>query len=260
MTNESGIDEVGITRMIGGGYLMVCHIPVFRDKEGVRWIDDLWYKDLVQHVEYIENFTIACPCIDGPSPGNSVRVEDRRIKFVDLPGRYKLTLRLPWTFFRLFRGVGDAEIVHTGLGGWLPISLGNMTAFLAKVRRRFLIVIVESAPWRLVPGSRPSIVARLKSVLAESMNRWCLNHVDLAVFTQARYKQSLMRRRQERGHVIHASWIDEDVIISNQQAMDSWDEKVSGVRRARASAAGADPQADDGALCADLGAADESAG
>ena len=36
--------------------------------------------------------------------------------------------------------------------------------------------------------------------------------------------------------------------------------RAYGVRRARASLAGADPQADDGALCADLGAADEPFG
>jgi glycosyltransferase involved in cell wall biosynthesis len=48
----------------------------------------------------------------------------------------------------------------------------------------------------------------------------------LAIFTQNEYRQSLLVRQPERGHVIHASWIDEDVIISDAQAESIWREKI----------------------------------
>jgi len=212
-------------------YLLVLQIPVYRDAEGTRWLDRLWYKDLIEHVEYIDHFTLACPCIDvrEPPPG-TVRVEDRRVRWVDLPGRRKLTLKLPVTVAKLWRAVSRARVVHTGLGGWLPISICNLTSFFARLRGRFLLVVVESSPWRLVPGRPASTLARLKAALAEWMNRRCLDSVDLAVFTQAKYKESLMLQRPERGHVIHASWIDVAVIVPPQEAQRSWSDKLSSGR------------------------------
>lgn len=207
-------------------YLLVLHIPVYRAADGTRWTDGLWYKDLAEHLAYIEDFTLACPCMDMPANTASlVQVTDPRIKFVDLPGRRKLTTGLPSTVKRLWQAVGRADIVHTGLGGWLPISLGNMTSFMATLRRRFLFIIVESSTWRLVPGRAYSFSERLKARLAEWMNRNCLARVDLAVFTQAQYKQSLMVRHPERGHIIHASWIDAALIAPRQDAERSWSEK-----------------------------------
>lgn len=204
-------------------YLLVLHIPVYVAADGARWIDGLWYKDLVEHLAYIDDFTLACPCMPLPSDTSSlVRVTDPRIKFVDLPGRRKLTLGLPATVRRLWQAIGCAEIVHTGLGGWLPISLGNMTSFMARLRGRFLFIIVESSPWRLVPGQRHGLVARMQSALAEWMNRNCLARVDLAIFTQDQYRLSLMPHHPERGHVIHASWIDDAVIAPAAEAEEMW--------------------------------------
>lgn len=83
-------------------YLVVLHIPVYRAANGTTWTDQLWYKDLLEHVEYIDDFTLACPCINvRRPPPNQVKVEDIRIKFVFLPGRYGLTLNLPATALRL---------------------------------------------------------------------------------------------------------------------------------------------------------------
>jgi glycosyltransferase involved in cell wall biosynthesis len=209
-------------------YLLVLQIPVYRDASGTRWLDRLWYKDLIEHVEYIDHFTLACPCIEvREAPPGTVRVDDRRVRWVDLPGRHKLTLKLPVTMMKLWRAVGQARVVHTGLGGWLPISIANMTSFMARLRRRFLLVVVESSPWRLVPGRPASALARLKAALAEWMNRRCLDSVDLAVFTQAKYKESLMLHRPDRGYIIHASWIDAAVIVSSQEAQRCWSGKLS---------------------------------
>lgn len=210
-------------------YVLVLHIPVYKDRTGRRWLDPLWHKDLLEHVVYLNDFTLACPCkeVAAPPPG-FVEVCDPRITFCDLPGRRKLTLNLPRTLARLWRSIGRAEVVHTGLGGWLPISLHNLASSIARLRGRFLMIIVESSPWRLTPGQPASLAARLQAALSEWVNKRTLRAVDLAVFTQARYKQSLLTGRPGRGHVIHASWIDEAVIASDADAAASWQAKEGG--------------------------------
>jgi glycosyltransferase involved in cell wall biosynthesis len=51
-----------------------------------------------------------------------------------------------------------------------------------------------------------------------------MSHTDLAIFTQEEYRQSLLP--DGGGHVIHASWIDEDVILSSQQFEQAWQQKM----------------------------------
>lgn len=224
-------DTLTTTPPIQHRYLLVLHIAVYRDADGVRWTDRLWYKDLIEHVVYINNFTLACPCIDVDTPpSDQVKVDDARVQFVDLPGRRKLTLGLLSTASRIWRAVGQADVVHTGLGGWLPVSLGNLTLMAATLRKRFVFVNIESSPWRLVPGVRASWLEKLKAGVAEWVNRRWIERADLAIFTQARYKQTLMTRHLDRGHVIHASWIDAAIIASPAQAEKSWADKFSGGR------------------------------
>lgn len=99
---------------------------------------------------------------------------------------------------------------------------------MAKLRKRFLFIAVESSPWRIAPGSRASAIKKLKAEVAEWMNRQVIEWVDLAVFTQARYKDSLMVNRPDRGHIIHASWIDDSIIARPQEAARSWSDMLSG--------------------------------
>jgi glycosyltransferase involved in cell wall biosynthesis len=208
-------------------YLLVLEIPVFKDKDGAYWTDLLWHKDLSAHLAYIEDLTLACPCVPiAEAAPHMARLEDR-IKVVELPSRHKLTLRLPVTAWRLWRAVSRADIVHTSLGGWLPISICNMTSFMARLRRRFLFIVVESSTWRLLPGSPASLLSKLKSRLSEWMNIYCLKWVSLGVFTHPQYKESLMASHPERGHVIHASWVDRDVIVPAEQSRRDWGAKLA---------------------------------
>ena len=43
-----------------------------------------------------------------------------------------------------------ADIVHTGVAGW-PIPLGWVVTPIAKIQRKFYLIICESAFWRLSP-------------------------------------------------------------------------------------------------------------
>ena len=212
---------------IAGRYLLVIHIPVYCNGDGKRYVDPLWRKDLVRHPDYISDFTLACPRIDGPLPEGLVPVDDPRIKFLDLPSRHKRTLALPTMIFRLWRAVGRAHVVHSCLGGWSLVSLENITNFSAKMRGKFLLIIVESSPWRVDRSAQAPWPRRIKAALSELVNRWCINMTDLAIFTQAQYMQSLLTKRPERGHVIHASWIDEDNIASESFVNRKWVDKLS---------------------------------
>jgi glycosyltransferase involved in cell wall biosynthesis len=106
-------------------------------------------------------------------------------------------------------------------------SLQNIATFAAKLRGKYLLISVESSPWRLDRSTRASWPQRIKAALAEAVNRWCINHTDLAIFTQAEYKQSLLTTRPERGHVIHASWIDEGNVASEATVQQSWSHKLA---------------------------------
>ena len=225
--NESEATGAGALRPIPHRYLLVLHIPVYLDQDGARWTDPLWGKDLLRHVDYLADFTLACPCIVGPPPGGFMRVDDGRIRFVDLPSRHKSTLRLPTMVAQLWRSIRRAEVVHTGLGGWLPVSICNLTSLFAILHRRFLFIIVESSPWRLVPGQSASIVERVKARLAEWVNRLCLTRVNLAIFTHAQYRQSLMPKPKstQSAHVIHATWIDADDVLSDEEVASAWSAK-----------------------------------
>jgi glycosyltransferase involved in cell wall biosynthesis len=213
---------------IAGRYLLVIHhIPVYCNGDGKRYVDPLWRKDLVRHPDYISDFTLACPRIDGPLPEGLVPVDDPRIKFLDLPSRHKRTLALPVMVARLWRAIGRADVVHSSPGGWMPTSLENIANITARLRGKFLFIIVESSPWRIDHGARASLPKRIKATLSEAVNRWCINMADLAIFTQVEYKQSLLTKHPERGHVIHASWIDEDSIASEDSVMESWANKLA---------------------------------
>jgi glycosyltransferase involved in cell wall biosynthesis len=120
----------------------------------------------------------------------------------------------------------NADIVHSGVAGW-PIPLGWIAIPLSAAFRKKTITIVESAPWRLQPGLPFGLKSKLRASVFEYAARWCMSRTDLAIFTQQEYCQSLLPDYYNRkAHVIHASWIDEEVILSEQQFDQSWQQKL----------------------------------
>ena len=67
----------------------------------------------------------------------------------------------------------------------------------------------------------------MRAGLYERLAQWCLRSADLAIYTQEEYRRSFPPREANLGHVIHASWIDEPVIISDQEAQATWRQKLS---------------------------------
>ena len=214
-------------------YLMVMNIRSTSDKKGDRYLDPMWAKDLTEHFKYLKDFTLASPSQQETSPVNGIAVSQEpsfsNVEFIDLPcpDSYKdAILTLPATVAQLWSAIDKADIVHSCVTGW-PIPMGWLVTPIALIQRKFYVLVVESAPWRLEPGRTIKIKDRIIAYVSEIVNRWCINNANLTIFTQSEYQQSLLTKRQERGHVIHASWIDEENIISEADAAQIWHRKTS---------------------------------
>lgn len=214
-------------------YLLVIGIECYRDQDGVRYVDQLWYKDILQHLNYLKNFTIACPCKYQEPPKNAIALDHdpnfANVQFVELPASSSLLQAikfLPTTSFKLWQAVGAANIVHTEVAGW-PLPLGWLVTPIVLLRQKLYIIVIESAPWRLQPGNSNKIPAKIRAYISEKLNRWCVNKTDLAIFTQEEYKESLLTKKENQGHIIHASWIDEENVISEASAKAIWQKKNS---------------------------------
>jgi glycosyltransferase involved in cell wall biosynthesis len=214
-------------------YLLVTNIKCYRDQKRVRYLDPLWQKDLIEHFQYLKNFTLAAPCQQDKPPKGAIALDSdpsfSNIQFIDLPSPNSFAsaiVLLPATIVRLWQAIGKADLVHTGVAGW-PIPMGWLVTPIVRLRRKFYILIVESAPWRLQPGLPVKIKARITAPICERLNRWCVNTADLAIFTQQEYLKSLLTKQQKLGYVIHASWIDEENIISEAEATEIWHKKIS---------------------------------
>jgi glycosyltransferase involved in cell wall biosynthesis len=214
-------------------YLLVIGIECYRDQKGFTYVDQLWYKDILQHIAYLKNFTIACPCKYQEPPKNAVALDHdpllSKVQFIELPASKNFIQAiklLPSTIFKLWQAVGSAKIVHTEVAGW-PIPLGWLVTPIVLLHKKLYVIVVESAPWRLQPGTSNKIPAKIRAYISEKLNRWCVNNTDLAIFTQEEYKQSLLTKQQNQGHIIHASWIDEENVISEADAKAIWQKKNS---------------------------------
>jgi glycosyltransferase involved in cell wall biosynthesis len=212
-------------------YLLVVNIPLYRDGSDII-AGRLWYKDLLGHLDYLKEFSIACPVLDGRPPEETVSLSaDRRfasVDIVELPAAssvLRAALALPRTVRELWKATQNADIIHTVVAGW-PIPYGWIETPIAKLFGKKVVIIVESAPWRQNPGRPSTFRLRLTALVYETLARWCVAQSSLAIFTQDDYRKSFLRRAGATGNIIHASWIDEDVIISNEEARIVWQRKL----------------------------------
>lgn len=214
-------------------YLLVVgqHLPIYRNGSGQLFTDELWQKDLAMHLEYLDHLIIATPCLHREPPSDAVLLDSRpsRVEVVDLPVQTSLLSAIkamPITVSRLWRATRRAAIVHSGIAGW-PIPLGWIVTPLVLLCRKPYVIIVESAPWRLRKGAAAGWKRRIRASTQELMGRWVISKAALVIFTQDEYRQSLMGPQATRGHVIPASWIDEQNILTDAEAEDIWTRKLA---------------------------------
>jgi len=215
-------------------YLMVVvQMPLYRDPSGRLFAEQLWGRDLVRHLNYIEHLSIACPCLNQEPPRDAICLDDatHKLELIDLPEQLSpgQTIRhLPGLIWTLWKASKRAEIVHTTVAGW-PIPMGWIAGPIALLQGKRLIVVVESAPWRIPSGVPASWRARLRSSVQESVGRWLLKRSSLPIFTQDGYRQSMLGEDAGRGFVNPASWIDEADVVSVEDAQAFWRDKMRAV-------------------------------
>jgi glycosyltransferase involved in cell wall biosynthesis len=206
-------------------YLLVIHIPVIVDRNGQRWIERLWAVDLARHTGYIRKLTVACPFERGEPGGDAVRADEQGFHFVKIAYRQRSLLALfdaPLVAWQLWQLIGRSDFVHSLYGQYWPLDTPYITNLIARLRGKCLMVNVEASPWRVARGERVSLLRRWQAAVVEALNRWTISLADIAFFTHEGYLRDLMPRHAERGHVMHASWIDEAIVLSDAAAQARW--------------------------------------
>ncbi len=216
-------------------YLLVTNIPCFVDGAGAIHLDRLWRRDFLAHLTYLPRLVCAAPFVAKPADrADLVPItpdEFQPSRFVRLPAQ-RSTLAaffaLPVTAARIWRAVGGADVVHCGVGGW-PFPLGWIAAASARIRRRRLLVVVESATWRLTESARsPGVADRVRAATYEAGARACCRSATLCIYTQPFYRDAFPPGPRGCGVVAPATWIDEADVLDDAAAGRSWDAKSGG--------------------------------
>jgi glycosyltransferase involved in cell wall biosynthesis len=215
-------------------YCLFTNILLYRKNDKEFFIDNLWKKDLLLHLEYISRFTLVCPVSEDNAPDHyhvlKVNTVDLSIKIVPLPSSKSFLnalLCIPQTFAKILDAFRENEIIHAGVAGW-PIPYGWFVSFIKRIlfKDNILLILVESAPWRIACSGKNSVKQRIKSIIWEKMACWSVNAADLAIFTHKQYRDSLLSPMTGKGHIIPASWVDEENILTNEMADVIWNEKL----------------------------------
>lgn len=211
-------------------YLLISFIPYYEDAQGRVWLDRAWHHDLVQHMEYLFDLTLVAPKRSYRSDiADLVLFECRQmreVRFIGMRSQDSTLLaikNLPSTILLLAQEIKRAEIVHSNIIGW-PFPLGWIANPLALYMGRKLVLVVESAFWRRVPGSpKPSFIQNIRSSLTERLGRYFMQRADLAIATQPSYLESLRGSSSKGiGFVNPASWVNEDDILPVEALRRSW--------------------------------------
>lgn len=235
--NENGGAEEPEPARIDPPYLLVCPIAYHEATDGSVWVDRLWHRDLLAHLDYLADLRIAAPRAPFRPGAELLRVEapaGTRLAFVPLPEVSSLVqavFRLPATAAALFRAIRAARVVHSGAAGW-PIPLGAIANPLALFFGRPLVIVIESAFWRPVPGTVPRLQDRLRSVCTEWLARWSVRRASLAILTSEAYRETLAAGAVGKVMVAPATWISDADILSDATAEAAWASKPKPTRLA----------------------------
>jgi glycosyltransferase involved in cell wall biosynthesis len=227
----SSLEEFTI---INRPYLLVLNMPYFIDAKGQVLLERTWHHDLIQHLHYLPALTLAAPF--RPLPADTAKlvpIEEglrARLGLVPLPpqtSRIRAIAQLLGPFRALWRAIGQADIVHTGIGGW-PYPLGWLASPIAKLRRKKLLIIVESAPWTLAAkeGATTGLRKRVESGVYERMARYWSCRADLSFYTQPAYLERYHGNGKGPAYVAPATWVNAEDMLEDAQARSLWDAKM----------------------------------
>ena len=212
-------------------YLLVALPPFHRDETGQVWLDPLWHRDLIAHLDYLSDLTVLSEREPMPPNGTTdlVRVDpflSSQLTFCELPplrSKRQFVFALPRMAAIAFKTARRADVVHSGIAGW-PAPLGLVVNPWAVIMGRPLVIVVESAPWRL-SGRGPHLpIARLRAYLNEAFGRWSIRQARLTVFTQPEYRETLSGGSGET-ILTPASLLDDEDVLSPAEVDAAWASK-----------------------------------
>jgi glycosyltransferase involved in cell wall biosynthesis len=220
--------------LAGCRYLLVMPVAWYEAPDKSIWIDALWHRDLMRHLDYLDQLTVLAPRLPYTGQAGLVQVDRLApvLRFVALPWGANLAsavLRAPAAFAATRRAVRDADIVHSGIAGW-PLPPGLFANSLAVWLGRPLVIVVESAFWRLAGSGPHRVKDRIRARLTEALARWSIRRSALSVFTHQGYLDSLGDGVTTRAIVTPASWIDADDVLDRAAAIAAWADKPLPVR------------------------------
>ena len=125
------------------------------------------------------------------------------------------------TILAVWRAAGDAQVVHSGVGN----PLAWIANFVAKLRGKKLVVVVES-PWRRGFAASRTGWTRLYDAVADPVARWSCSRADVALFTQAVYRDTLHRHGRGAAYVTPAVWINDADVADAAAAERAWGAQV----------------------------------
>ncbi len=234
VTPDNSDQDKGFMQVISEPYLLSVCVPIIIDAEGVRWCNELWAKDLALHLDYLSNVMLACPRIFAKPTALDVPLNMApfdRLRFLDLPATktyWEAVIRSPELVWKMWKGIRKATIVHTGFGWW-PISEGWLAAPMGKLQGKFVVTNVESSFWR-VKGPDAKWHEHVRGMVAEYLNRICVKIADLRLFTSEAYANQFLGKDAKRAYVIPATWINEEAILTEDQANAYWTSKTGHTR------------------------------
>ena len=212
-------------------YLLFSHIPHYRHPDGSIWLEQLWHHDLAEHLPYLADFVLVSPMHAWSPDANLVRLDppkDTSFDVIAIPDSnsvgeaIRILPRLVWI---LWRTIGRAEIVHSGIVGW-PVPLGWIVNPIALLRGKKLLIVVESAFWRIPDGQPAGWVRRLRASISESLARFFVNRAHLCLFEHQGYRDSLLTAGRGKSFITPGIWVNEDDMISRAEASKHWSEKA----------------------------------
>ena len=213
-------------RLSGTRYLIVVPVPWTRDPDGGVWLDPLWLIDLRRHCDYLADLVVLAPrqSWTGAPPAGAERLDPvPGLRFRALPapgGLARAALTLPVAAVATLRAVAGADVVHSGVAGW-PLPPGLLANPLAVLLRKRLVIVIESAFWR-VSDATASRKAHLRHSLTEALARWSVRRADLSIFTHDVYRQQLSGGARGQTVVAPASWLDARDLLPDDQIGASW--------------------------------------
>ncbi len=212
-------------------YLLIVPIPHFLHDDGSIWLERLWHHDLIEHLSYLRRLTLLSPRRPWSAILDLVRVDPPTgaeftvVAIPPLDSVSQALRRLPRLAGILWRTIGRVDIVHSGIAGW-PVAIGWIANPIALVRGKKLVIVVESAFWRVPIGQRGSLKARIRASATEFLARFFVNRADLLFVTQPAYRTSLLTSGRAKAYTTPATWINDEDILSDREAELCWERKL----------------------------------